>query len=85
MMKGLTKLGPFFFTALSILLASFIMTSVMAWYRHIELSSAILSSIGGLAINYLILGLIRLLRPNLFAMPLHSKTPASHSAHTSTE
>ena len=74
MIKALTKLGVFYFMALSILLVSCIMTPVLAWYRQIELSSAILSSIGGLVFNYLILGLLRLLRPDLSLMQPRSKT-----------
>jgi len=74
MVRAMTKLGLFYFMALSILLVSCILSPVMAWYRQRDLSSAISYFIGGLAFNYLILGLIRLLRPDLFLMPPHSKT-----------
>jgi len=73
-LTALTKLGLFFFVALSMLVVSCIMTPVIAWYRQIDLSSAILRATGALAFNYLILGLFRLLRPDLFPKLPHSRS-----------
>jgi len=83
--KAMTKLGLFYFTALSMLLANCILSPVIAWYRQRDLPSAIFYFIGVLAFNYLILGLYRLLRPEAFLLPPHPKTPASHSTRTLTE